>query len=210
MRSRHITAWGPRMKVKDAFPREVTLQFRNLAHFLNNSDVFESLDFPSIKPATKITKETTRTDDGGHFYTGKAYCKILIETEAELQEAKVWAENSCTEEFRIGELTFYSRIPSILNCSFCAYHNKEATGHHEKYCYVKKKTNSAPRSPAEKLSVKITKETELRVETTEETIEAPQATERFNKTEEGSAPEPEDPQPVDLVCDHGSFNVVED
>ena len=140
VRDRHISAWGPKTFIPNAFPREVNLSFRTLAHCFEDDEIFETLNLPVTRKTTNIIKHKIETEDGGFVFTGNANCKLLIETEEEKSLLAEWTKKHCTEQFQLHEIPFYCNIPSLLNCSFCESNSKPSKGHHESYCYEKTKS----------------------------------------------------------------------
>ena len=143
VREKHISAWGPRLQNRDTFPREVTVQFRNLPHFLLESEILNTVNLPKTKKLSNILKQKLHTEDGGYIYIGTAYYKLLVENETELNSLKVWAEENCTKTFSLQNLDFFCNIPSLLSCNFCLSQNKNSNGHHEKYCIQKRQSMEA-------------------------------------------------------------------
>lgn len=137
VRDRHISAWGPKVFNPNAFPREVNLSFRTLAHCFADNEVFEALNLPVTRRTTNIIKHKIETEDGGFVFTGNANCKLLMETEEERKLLAEWAKQHCTEQFQLHEIPFYCNIPSLLTCSFCEGKGKLSAGHDESYCYEK-------------------------------------------------------------------------
>ena len=72
IRGRHLTAWGPRRMPENAYPKEVTMHFRILPHFITEDSVYAELKLPNIKALSRIMKGKLKTDDGGFVFTGKA------------------------------------------------------------------------------------------------------------------------------------------
>ena len=124
---------------QNAYPKEVTVHFRSLPHFVEEKVIFEILQLPKMKKLTTIMKEKIQLEDGGFVFPGKAYSKLLVENREELEELTKWTEEKCTEVFQYEEIDFYCNIPTLLACSYCAENNRNSRGHHVKYCFEKKK-----------------------------------------------------------------------
>ena len=88
VREKHLSAWGPKLQKTDTFPREVTVQFRNLPHFLPECEVLQTVELPKTKKLTNVMKQKLHTEDGGYIYIGTAYYKLLVENEIELNLLK--------------------------------------------------------------------------------------------------------------------------
>ena len=140
IRDKHIVAWGPKERVIDAYPKEVNMYFRNLAHFFDDEDVLQAVKLPDMmKQTTMIQKETiaTNDEDGGCVYTGRASCRMLIEDEKQEELLSSWAETSCVQTFELFGTQFFCNIPSLLICEHCEKAGRRAKGHHVSYCYQK-------------------------------------------------------------------------
>ena len=135
VRSKHLNAWGPRERNPNAFPREVSPQFRNLPHFIPDEMVLDAIQLPSTENVNPNVKPRLPTEDGGAAFTGWAYTKLIIENDMELEQLKTWANEKCTETFAIDEMEFYANIPSILECEHCKTTGKRLNGHHVKHCW---------------------------------------------------------------------------
>ena len=135
VRNKHLNAWGPRERNPNAFPREVSLQFRNLPHFIPDEMVLDAIQLPSTENVNPIVKQRLPNEDGGAVFTGWAYTKLIVENDMQLEQLKTWANEKCTETFAIDEMEFYANIPSILECEHCKTTGKRFNGHHVKYCW---------------------------------------------------------------------------
>ena len=85
LRGKHLQPWGPRQRVPGAFPREVNLYFRNLAHCISDTEVIESIGLSDdIMQSSMKKEERTTVDENcerGWFFTGNAVCKFILENE---------------------------------------------------------------------------------------------------------------------------------
>ena len=135
VRNQHLNAWDPRERNPNAFPREVSLQFRNLPHFIPDEIVLDAIQLPSTENVNPIVKQRLPTEDGGAVFTGWAYTKLIVENDMELEQLKTGANEKCTETFAIDEMELYANIPSIFECEHCKTTGKRFNGHHVEYCW---------------------------------------------------------------------------
>ena len=141
VRGKHIKAWGLREYPLKRFPREVTVHFRSLAHFFEDEDIYDCINFLNVKKLSPLMKEKFLTEDQGYVYTGFAYGKVMVSNENEEKALKNWAEQSCTKSFQLYEMDFYCNTPSLLTCAYCQTLGNNARGHHEAYCSLKRTEN---------------------------------------------------------------------
>ena len=65
VRNKHLNAWCPRERNPNGFSREVSLQFRNLPHFIPDEMVLDAIQLPSTENFNPIVKQRLPTEDGG-------------------------------------------------------------------------------------------------------------------------------------------------
>ena len=66
-----------------AYPKRIPISFRNIAHFLNDDDIFQNCGLQSFTFGSKIIHQQRRLSDGSLFFTGEARTTVLIKNEDE-------------------------------------------------------------------------------------------------------------------------------
>ena len=83
MRGKRIEAWNPREYSLNSLPRKKTVHFRSLPHFFEDEDIYDCINFLSVKKLSPIMKEKFLTEDQRFVYTGFAYGKVMVSNEIE-------------------------------------------------------------------------------------------------------------------------------
>ena len=67
VRNKHLNAWGPRERNPNAFPREVSLQFRNLPQFIPDEQSWMLFNCPARKTSTQLWSKQGQPKMVGRF-----------------------------------------------------------------------------------------------------------------------------------------------
>ena len=126
---------------ENAYPKEVTMHFRSLPHFMTEDSVYAELKLPNIKKLSRIMKEKLKTDDGGFVFTEEAYSMLLVENKDERADLSKRAAEHCTTRFNLDEMEFYCNNPTLLSCEYCLKRNRNYEGHHKTYYNEKEQTD---------------------------------------------------------------------
>ena len=118
------------------YPKQFTLKYRNLPHFLSDEEIIEACNLQNYK-IKNLRHQKEQISDEIEAYTGICYADIEILNKQELEEIITWNEKAFLSQFTASEIPFNCCIQTLLQCENCKEENRQFMGHHKKQCKQK-------------------------------------------------------------------------
>ena len=120
------------------YPKQFTLKFRNLPHFLEDKEILASCNLQSYK-ISKLRHQKERISSDMEVYTGICYADIEVRDSNQLEQLKLWNKKAFLKAFDTNEIPFNCYVQTLLQCDYCKQEKVRFMGHHENQCKIKKK-----------------------------------------------------------------------
>ena len=117
----------------NSYPKQFTLKFRNLPHFLEDGEIVEACNLQEYK-ISKLRHQRVRISDDIEAFTGICYAEIEIANHCQLENIKSWNQQAFLNQFVTNEIPFKCYIQTLLQCENCNEGKRQFMGHHKKQC----------------------------------------------------------------------------
>lgn len=126
----------------NAYPKQFTVKFRNLPHFIPDEEVILACNLEDFK-LSKLRHQLEKISPEIEAHTGICYADVEIQNESQLEKLIAWNQKSFMNKYVIEEIPIRCQIQRLLQCTFCKENNLDFMGHHSRQCKLRKKENAA-------------------------------------------------------------------
>ena len=126
----------------NAYPKQFTVKFLNLPHFIPDEETISACNLEDFK-LSKLRHQLEKFSSEIEAHTGICYADVEIQNESQLEKLMAWNQKSFMNKYIIEEIPIKCQIQKLLQCTFCKENKLEFMGHHTRQCKIKKKENAA-------------------------------------------------------------------
>lgn len=144
-KNRIIYAFQNSDVLSKSYPKQFTLKFRNLPHFLEDGEIMEACNLQEYK-VSKLRHQKHKISDTMEAFTGICYAEVEILNQCQLESIKSWNQQAFLNNFVTNEIPFNCYIQTLLQCENCLEAKRQFMGHHKKQCKHQSPQGNSPKN----------------------------------------------------------------